>query len=94
MQLLRKSVKDHLETKCPNRAYNCEHCGLRGKYASIVGEHDGECEKRLIPCPNPLCALTMERGEMKEHIQTTCKSSVVPCKYQALGARSKRGECG
>ena len=84
LQLLRKSVKDHLETKCPNRAYNCEHCGLRGKYASIVGEHDGECEKKMVACSNK-CGLTMERGEMKEHIQTVCKLTVVPCKYNSIG---------
>ena len=90
LQLLRKNVKDHLETKCPNRAYNCEHCGLRGKYASIVGEHDGECEKKLIPCPNTECALTMERGEMKEHIETVCKFTEVTCKYQGIGCKVRK----
>ena len=84
-QLLRKSLKDHLETKCPNRAYSCEHCGLRGKYASIVGEHDGECEKKLVPCPNGECDLTMERGEMKEHIETVSKFTEVACRYHSIG---------
>ena len=89
LQLLRKNLKDHLETKCPNRPYNCEHCGLRGKYASIVGEHDGECEKKLVSCPNK-CGLTMERGEMKEHIQNDCKFTKVPCKYHSIGCEVRK----
>ena len=89
LQLLRKSLKDHLETKCPNRAYSCEHCGLRGKYASIVGEHDGECEKKLIPCTNK-CGLTMERGDMKKHIQTVCTFTEVPCKYHGIGCKVRK----
>ena len=90
LQLLRKSVKDHLETKCPNRPYNCEHCGLRGKYASIVGEHDGECEKKLVSCPNTECGLTMDRGEMKKHIQNVCKFTEVPCKYKSIGCKVRK----
>ena len=90
LQLLRKSLKDHLETKCPNRAYNCEHCGLRGKYASIVGEHDEKCEKKLVLCPNTECDLTMERGEMKEHIKTVCKFTEVPCKYHSIGCNVRK----
>ena len=90
LQLLRKSLKDHLETKCPNRAYSCEHCGLRGKYASIVGEHDGECEKKLISCPNTECGLTMERGEIKEHIESVCKFTEVPCKYHRFGCNIQK----
>ena len=86
LQLLRKSLKDHLETKCPNRAYSCEHCGLKGKYASIVGEHNKKCEKKLVSCPNK-CAMTMKRGEMKKHIQTVCMFTVVPCKYHNIGCK-------
>ena len=87
LQLLRKSLKDHLETKCPNRAYNCEHCGLRGKYANIVGEHDGECDKKMVPCPNTECGTTKERGQMEEHIQTVCKYTEMPCKYHSIGCK-------
>ena len=83
-------MKDHLETKCPNRAYNCEHCGLRGKYASIVGEHDEECEKKLVSCPNTECDLTMECGEMKKHIKTVCKFTEVLCKYQGIGCNIRK----
>ena len=89
-QLLRKNLKDHLETKCPNRAYNCEHCGLKGKYASIVGEHDGECGKKLVACPNTECGQTMERSEIKKHIQTVCKFIEVACKYQSIGCNVRK----
>ena len=90
LQLLRKSLKDHLETKCPNRAYNCEHCGLRGKYASIVGKHDEECEKKLISCLNRECFLAIERGRMKEHIQTGCKYTEVNCKFHSIGCKVRK----
>ena len=89
LQLLRKSLKDHLETKCPNRAYSCEHCGLKGKYASIVGEHNKKCEKKLVSCPNK-CAMTMKRGEMKKHIQTVCKFTEVACKYHSIGCKVRK----
>ena len=83
LQLLRKTLKDHLETKCPNKSYNCEHCGLR--YSGILGEHDQICKKKLVSCINTECGLTMERSEMKKHIQTVCKFTVVPCKYNSIG---------
>ena len=50
-----------------------------------MGEHDGECEKKLIPCTNTECGLTMERGEMKEHIQTVCEFTEVNCIYNSIG---------
>ena len=90
LQLLRKSLKDHLETKCPNRAYSCEHCGLRGKYARIVGEHDEECERKSIPCLNTQCRMPIECGQMEEHIQTVCEFTVVPCKYNSIGCKLRR----
>ena len=43
LQLIRKVLDDHLKTTCPNRDYECEDCGEKGTYASIMEEHDQVC---------------------------------------------------
>ena len=89
-QVLRKCLEDHLETKCPNRAYKCERCGLMGMYASIVGEHEQICKKKLVSCPHTECDLTIEQGKLKKHISTVCKFTEVPCKYHNIGCKVRK----
>ena len=85
IQLTRKTLADHLQTKCPNRDHHCKCCGEKGTYASIVEEHDQVCIKKLVSCPNSGCAMTMERWRVSEHITDVCKLTVVNCKYHNIG---------
>ena len=86
-QLLRRNLENHLKN-CRNRPHSCEHCGLVGKYDDIVRVHDEVCEKKLVSCSQ--CALSMERGEVKKHIQTVCMFTKVHCKYHGIGCKARK----
>ena len=87
LHLMRKDLDDHLKTKCPKRAYKCQHCGEKGTYASITEEHDKVCDKKIVPCPNKGsgCPLSMERGKTKQHVRSVCDYTEVACAYESLG---------
>ena len=87
LQLMRKDKDDHLKTKCPKRACECQHCGENGTYASITEDHDKVCNKKIVPCPNKVsgCPLSMERGKTKQHVRSVCDYTKVACAYESLG---------
>ena len=87
LQLMRNVLDDHLKTTCPNRDYECEHCGEKGTYASITEEHDQVCINKLVPCLNTECTVTMERGKFMEHI---CMFTEVACKYYNIGCNVRK----
>ena len=87
LYLMRRDLDKHLKTKCPKRAYECQHCGEKGTYASITEDHDKVCNKKIIPCPNKTsgCPLSMERGKTKQHVRSVCDYTEVACAYESLG---------
>jgi TNF receptor-associated factor 4 len=85
---MRKELSEHMEKDCPNRVHNCKHCGEIGTYAGITQVHDEECEKKVLPCPNTECNSTIQRRNVKRHLDG-CKYTEVPCKYQKLGCGAK-----
>ena len=87
LHLMRKDLDDHLKTKCPKRAYECQHCGEKETYASITEDHDKLCDKKLVPCSNKGsgCPLSMERGKTKQHVRSVCDYTEVACAYESLG---------
>ena len=84
---LRKDLDDHLKTKCPKRAYECQHCGEKGTHAGITEDHDKVCDKKIVPCPNKGsgCPLSMEQGKTKQHVRSGCDYTEVACAYESLG---------
>ena len=91
LHLMRKDLDDHLKTKCPKRAYECQHCGEKGTYASITEDHDKVCDKKLVSCPNKGsgCSSSMERGKTKQHVRSGCDYTEVACAYESLGCAVK-----
>ena len=87
--LVRKDLKNHLTTECPNRAHKCEYCGEEGTYASITEEHDQLCLKKQIPCPNTECKMSVERGRVEEHVANECVYTIVACQYSNIGCIKK-----
>ena len=87
LYLMRKGLDNHLKSKCPKRAYECQHCREKGTYASITEDHDEVCDKKLVPCPNEEsgCPLSMERGKTKQHVRSVCDYTEVACAYESLG---------
>ena len=91
LHLMRKDLDYHLKTKCPKRAYECQHCGEKGAYASITEDHDKVCDKKIVSCPNKGsgCPLSMERGKTKQHVRSVCDYTEVACAYESLGCAVK-----
>ena len=87
LHLMRKDLDNHLKTKCPKRAYECQHCGEKGTYASMTEDHDKVCDKKIVPCPNmgSGCPLSMEQGNTKQHVRSVCDYTEVACAYESLG---------
>ena len=83
LSVIRKDLEKHLE-ECMNRDYECKLCGKKDTYANITGAHDNECEKKVLPCPNTECTVTMERADIKKHLNE-CEYTVISCKYKNLG---------
>ena len=85
---MNKAVDEHLKKDCPNRDYECEHCGEKGTYANITQVHDEKCEKKMLPCPNADCRDTVQRRGIKRHLDS-CIYTEVPCKYRDIGCDLK-----
>ena len=87
LHLMRKDLDNHVKTKCPKRAYECQLCGEKGAYAAITEDHDKVCDKKRVPCPNNGrgCLLSMERGESEQHVRSVCDYTEVACAYENLG---------
>ena len=85
--LIRKHLDQHLNTKCPKRAYKCPHCGEKGTFARIAGDHDRVCDKKSVACPNmgKGCPIFVERGKTTEHLSWCCEYTEVACVYESLG---------
>ena len=63
----RKELLIHLTTQCPLREYSCQSCGKEGTFENITGEHDKNCEKKLVVCSH--CRSSMEHGLLSEHVK-------------------------
>ena len=85
---MRKHLDGHLEHDCPNRDYECEHCGEKDTYAKIQ-IHDSTCGKKEVPCPNAECSSRGPRDEMGTHVEVECLYAVIPCKFQSIGCEMK-----
>ena len=93
----RKDLDEHLKNKCMNRVYQCQHCGQEGIYIYITGIHDRIlCEKKVLPCPNADCPDSMQRAEIKQHLDNDCEHTVISCKYEGIGCdvKMKRKDMG
>ncbi len=86
---IRKNLDEHLQEDCPNRDYECEHCGEEGTYAEITEVHDDICEFKLVYCPNDECPSVMQRQEVDEHVKSECEYTMTPCKYESIGCSVK-----
>ena len=88
---IRKHLEEHLKTECPKRAYECQHCGEKGTFASIIEDHDKVCKKKIVACPKKEngCSLSTEQGKVGEHVSIDCGYTEVSCAYESLGCGVK-----
>ena len=88
LKVMRRDLQQHLKEKCPNRDYSCEHCDLKGTYATTLDHYD-TCEKKIITCTNEGCTMEMERMKIKNHLPEKCEHTVISCKYMSIGCGVK-----
>ncbi len=86
--IMKRDLQQHLMEKCPNRDYSCEHCDLKGTYATTLDHYD-TCEKKIITCTNEECTMEMERMKIKNHLSEECEYTVIPCKCMSIGCDAK-----
>ncbi len=68
--ITKRDLQQHLEEECPNRDYSCEHCDLKGTYATTLDHYD-TCEKKIITCKYKSigCDAKLKRKNMRAHEQ-------------------------
>ena len=87
-KLLRKKCKEHLESKCPRRQYECPHCQQKGEYHEIIGPHLDTCPNVSTDCPNEGCHKRFPRISAAGHA-TVCDYQPVACKYAEVGCTER-----
>ena len=87
--ILRKDLEKHLKEQCMNRDYICQYCGKKDTFTSIKYIHDDICEKKILICPSYECMETMERSEIRKHLEFDCEYLMLPCKYKKIGCDVK-----
>ena len=88
--ITRKDLDEHLRKQCPNREYECKHCGMKDTYTNIV-LHENKCEEKPFPCPNANagCRKLILRTKISEHVENDCGYAVISCKYEKIGCDVK-----
>jgi len=64
----------------------CPTC--RRKFSTIANRNrfaEEVMSKRTVSCRNPGCVETMQRLELKKHLETECKKRDRSCRFEALG---------
>ena len=82
---IRKCIKEHLESECVYRDWKCKYCGEKNTYTFITQVHDMDCLEKIVLCPNAGCGFTVERRQLKEHLNAECIYAAISCKYKGVG---------
>ena len=80
----RQYLTSHVDTECPRRKVNCQHCHDIGEHQFIEGQHKEKCPKFPLPCPNNCGVDNIPRDGVREHINI-CPLQLVQCKYHIVG---------
>ena len=96
---MRNDLEQHLNSECPLRPYQCEHCGLKDTYQGITGtnyrpgytrdRHYDECPGYPLACPNLGCGVDgIKRKDMADH-RSKCPQEPVECPFSEAGCKIK-----
>ena len=85
---MRRDLEKHMELDCPNRDFECKHCGKKGTFADIK-LHNKTCPKVYILCPNSGCNTFMPRENIDRHCNIECRFTEIPCKFANIGCKRR-----
>ena len=74
----RQNLTKHIETECVHRKVDCQYCHITEEYQLIEGEHEEQCPKLPLPCPNKCDIDNIPREEMNGH-RKTCTLEEINC---------------
>lgn len=84
--VLRMTLKEHAESKCPRRRFKCPHCHQYGTYRAIMSVHIEECPEITVPCPNG-CIVSIIRRELESHLMS-CPKEEIACPFEDVGCNN------
>ena len=82
----RQYLTRHVETECPIRKINCQHCHDIGEHQFIEGQHKEECLKLPLPCPNKCEVGSVPHEDMEAH-KKECPLEMIQCEYHSVGCK-------
>ena len=87
-RMQRRYLKDHEDKECPQRPFECKHCGKGGTFLSITKDHYEECRQYPVTCPNKCWSTNIPRGSLTAHINE-CPLEPVDCVFSWAGCNDK-----
>ena len=93
VKVLRRNIREHLDSECPRRRYECPHCKATGQFKDVGSmSHLTFCSFFPVACPQK-CGGTVPRCHLQSHYGV-CPEGVVRCPYYHIGCRKlvKTGE--
>ena len=86
--LERRYLSNHVDTECPCGNITCQYCTITGERQFINGQHQEQCPKLPLPCPNRCDIGTVLREDMEAH-KAECPLEMIQCDYYEVGCMDR-----
>jgi len=77
-------IDNHVNHQCRCRNFYCQYCFTSGEYHYITGEHQKQCLKDLVPCPNNCEVKSIPRKDVENH-KDVCSLTKLKCTFHNIG---------
>ena len=84
--LERRYLSNHFDTGCPRSNITCQYCTITGERQFINGQHQQQCPKLPLLCPNKCDVGTVLREHMEAH-KAKCPLELIQCDYYEMGCK-------
>ena len=88
LSLERRYLSNHVDTECPCGNITCQYCAITGECQFINGQHQEQCPKLLLQCPNKCDIGTIPRENMEAH-KAECPLEMTQCDYYEMGCTDR-----
>ena len=86
VSLERRCLSKHIDAECPYSKITCRYCYITGGCHFITGQHQEQCSKFPLPCPNN-CDIGMVFRENMEAHKAECSLEMIQCDYHEVGCK-------
>ena len=82
----RSILEIHQNNECPKRPFSCKYCkDYDSNYEDVIHKHWPLCGGYPVQCPKKCSDETMERRNLRSHIDNDCPLKIVHCKFRNIG---------